>query len=298
MNDEKNALAAGSGKGGRRRRSQGACLLAMCLAVFSFSAAYAHVLPGPHLLLLMTEAFGATGALEVHQRLVFPAEQGALPAPVAYDETLRYRFPDAVRCEIDTPALKRIHVYAAGEHITVRDGRLQSDAAGVFDHYAAVLLSGSREEMDERLTALGIDTAVSSLGRFAGRPLFVLGAQYPDATRPMLWIDKTTFLPLHLFVRASGTAGSAPMLEFRYLDWTKSGRHRYPMRIECYQGETLLRRIVVDRLNWNALLSDALFDIERLRSRYQPEPVPETPSAPDSKSDIQEALDAFKRRYE
>ena len=36
--------------------------------------------------------------------------------------------------------------------------------------------------LSERLSDLGVDISISSLGKFEGQPAFVVGAEYPDET--------------------------------------------------------------------------------------------------------------------
>jgi len=255
------------------------------------------VLPGQQLLLLMTESFGRATGLEVHQRTIVYGDDDE-GARAELSETLTYRVSNALRIETAAEDLMRIRVDTLDAMLTIVDGHVAPQDESRFDRYPDLLLFHSRALLQERLSRRGIDTMVTSLGRFEGEPVYILGAQYPDMTTAQIWIDKETFWPLRLLIPLSDGEGTS-MLEFRYLLWQQDRKLWYPMRIECYENDRLIRETVVDEMLVNPSIPDGDFDIEQMAWQYgdgsvQEEALP----ASDPRDDIQKALDDFKKRYE
>ena len=300
--------------------------LSLCFVFFPLLSANGYVLPGQHLLMLMTENLGSGAGLSVYQRTLLydgtvlepatelaetfttvlePATELAetfttAPKPATeLVETLTYRFSNAFRSESTSPDFVRIHVDILDEVVTILDGRVALQNESRYDRYKDLLLFHSRLLLQERLLRRGIDTMVSSLGRFEGVPVYVLGAQYPDMTAAQVWIERKTLRPLRLLIPMTDGEGGVSILEFRYLLWQKNGKLWYPMRIECYEGEQLIRAMIVEDMAVNPVFADGVFDIDRLKTLYREESfVEEDLQAPDVQSDIQKALEDFKKRYE
>ncbi len=277
------------------------CLCAfvpLCLVFFFSIPAIGHVLPGQQLLLLMTENLGSATSLEIHQHVIVHDDTEA-DATTQLSETLTYRFSNAFRCESTSPSLTRIHVDTLDDAVTIQDGRVSIQNESRFDRYPDLLLFHSRILLQERLSRRGIDIMESSLGRFEGVPVYILGAQYPDMTTAQIWIDKETFHPLRMLIPMRDAEGNSSILEFRYLLWQRDKKLWYPMRIECYEDENLVREIVVDKMTINPQISDEIFDIKGLRQRYGEESPPgQEMQTTQPQSDIQKTLDDFKKRYE
>ena len=270
----------------------------LCFVFFPLFSANGYVLPGQHLLLLMTENLGSAAGLSVHQRTLL--YDGTAPEPATeLAETLTYRFSSAFRSESTSPEFMRIHVDTLDAAVTILDGRVAFQDESRYDRYKDLLLFHSRLLLQERLLRRGIDTMVSSLGRFDGVPAYVLGAQYPDMTAAQVWIEKETLRPLRLLIPMTDGQGGVSILEFRYLLWQKNGRLWYPMRIECYEGEHLVREMIVEDMTVDPVFADGAFDIGRLHIRYGEEAfVEEDLQAPDVQRDLEKALEDFKKRFE
>jgi hypothetical protein len=268
----------------------------LCLVVFSSVPAGGYVLPGQHLLLLMTESLGRGSGLSVHQKTLIYDGVDAVPK-THLSETLTYRFSNAFRIDTVSPGLTRIHVDSLDAAVTIQDGRVALQDESRFDRYKDLLLFHSRLLLQERLSQRGIDTMATSLGRFEGVPVYVLGAQYPDMASAQIWIDKETFWPLRLLIPMTDSEGGVSTLEFRYLLWQKHKKLWYPMRIECYEDEQLVREMVVEGLVADPSTVDGDFDVMMLRALYG-EGDDTAPVPANVQSDIQRALDDFKKRYE
>lgn len=275
------------------------CILSVLLAVASIGKTVdAYVLQGPHILELMIEKLGRARRLLVSQTLQSHGS-GSHSVPVELRETLRFSFPEMFRADIQTENTRRIHVLSKGEVLTIVDGQVEIDTETRFDLYKDILLFRSRPLLEHRLTRFGVDVSVSSLGRLKDKPVFIVGAHYPDESVPQIWIDKRTFLPLRWIVTRTAGGNRKDSLEVRYSQWKKDSGTYYPNRIEFLQGDDLMRRIEVNDVRVNPAFPDALFDIEHLKSINQPA-TPITSGQIEIKelSEVQKTIEDFKKIFE
>jgi hypothetical protein len=241
---------------------------------------------------LTLEKIGTAKTLLVFQKsLVYP-EYGEGP-PVLSEETLRYVFPKTFRSDAFSANQQRIQVVRQGEAVTIIDGKTGAAPANRFDAYKDLLLYRSPQLLREKLSGLGIDLSVSSLGLFNEQVAFVLGAEYPDISRSQLWTDKKSFLPFRLML----VEHQENVLEIRWLEWRKHENIQYPMRIEFYQNHRLIRETAVSSIEVNPLFSDDFFDIEKLKAAY---PAPETAESHESDKydEVREIIEDFRKVYE
>lgn len=271
-------------------------LIALCGAPARPAVAY--VLRGPHVLELMTRELKRPERLQVDQKLYLfgAAEDGRV---VVLDETVRYALPDRFRSEISGPQTQRIHVTAGGGSLSVVDGRVALTPESRFERYKELFLYRDAQRLGDRLRQMGIDPAVTSLGRFQGRIAYVLGARYPDETVSQVWVDKETFRPLRCLFVAGPADVSASSVDIRYSAWQAAARGWYPSRIDILIDQVLVREIMVTRLNSDPRFDPELFDIARLWSRYRPVEAP-SPERPVSQGmeEVQETIDDFKKKFE
>ncbi len=283
---------------GHIMKKSGAVLVSLITFVCSGTLANAFVLLGPHILELMRKELGTAQRLFVSQKLILYQdylEEGA----IVLDEKLRYIFPDTFRSDIFSENAERIHVFSKGRSVTVIDGKITSDRETELDHYKDIILYNSRELLEDRLPKFGLDVYTSSLGRFQGRLAYIVGAQYPDETVPQLWIDKNTFKPFRWIMFGGTSENREDLLEFRFFEWRQVDKIWYPMRIEFYQGENLVRMIQVDEIKVNPQFPDKLFDIKYLRSTYPRATsiIPEKRESNELK-EVQKALEEFQKIVE
>jgi hypothetical protein len=239
-----------------------------------------------------------------------PDDEQALPDQTAFfapvqtetiqlDESVRYVFSEAFRSDSVSDDKQRIYVFRDGQTLTVIDGVISSGAGTRFDLYKDLLLYRSRELLSERLSDLGVDISLSSLGKFEGQPAFVVGAEYPDQTLPQVWIDMETFQPLRMIIPSGSASYSTDFLEIRYSQWQKIGKIWYPMRIEFIQDGATVRTIEVNGYQVDPDFSKDVFDIARLKLEYrQPVQAPDRTGETDGLSEVQKTIERFKKIFE
>lgn len=258
----------------------------------------AYVLQGPHILELMVSSMGKAQRLRVSQQVFLhgedrEAEQRSVP------EVLRSDGFDKIRSDIETDTIRRIHVVSGNTDLTVVDGEIAGNAPTRFDRYTEILRFRSRKGLVDRLKRFGVDTQVSSLGRFDGRVAYVVGANYPSVENSQLWVDQQSFLPLRWIVADTEREPSGSPLDIHYLEWKPLGKIWYPFHVAFFSGGRLVREIRVDDVTVDPELDGGLFDIGRLRSLHRPRP-PDSGGAAgeEAVSEVQKVIEEFKKKFE
>jgi len=229
------------------------------------------------------------------------ASPPVLPETIQLAESLKYIFSEAFRSDIVSDSNQRVYLFNKGQSITVIDGTVSDDGDSQFDVYKDLLLYRSREMLSERLSNLGIDISVSSLGKFDGRLALVIGAEFPDASVPQVWLDKESFLPLRILIFGTKSPYNAGrgFLEIRYTNWQRIGKISYPMKIEFIQDGATVRAIEVDSYKINPSFSKDLFDIARLKLKYrQPIRTPDHQGKGEGLSEVQKTIEEFRKIFE
>ncbi|MBW2604830.1 MAG: hypothetical protein JRE28_11030 [Deltaproteobacteria bacterium] len=241
----------------------------------------------------MTQNLGIADRLSVTQKLVLHDDNPDMKAD-ELSETLKFMFPETFRSDIVSENIQRIRILSDSSVFTVIDGKISNEPENPYDHYKDLILFRSGEILQERLSNLGVDVKVTSLGRFQGKPAYVLGAQYPDETSPQVWLDKKTFLPFRWIITGSATQN----LEVLYLDWKKVNRTWYPMRIDFFSNGNLVREIHIQDIEVNPSFKADLFDIQQLKSLY-PKDAPAEPKNGDKEEldEVQKTIEEFKNIY-
>jgi hypothetical protein len=238
-----------------------------------------------------------------------PDDQQELPDETAFapvqtetiqlDESLRYVFSEAFRSDSVSDDNQRIYIFSDGQALTVIDGVISNGTGTRFDLYKDLLLFRSREALSARLSDLGVDISVSSLGKFEGQPAFVVGAEYPDESLPQVWIALETFQPLRMIIPSGSSLHSTDFLEIRYAQWQKIGKIWYPMRVEFIQDGAIVRTIEVNDYQVDPTFSKDVFDIARLKLKFrQPTRTPDRPGETDGLSEVQKTIEEFKKIFE
>jgi outer membrane lipoprotein-sorting protein len=273
------------------------CLLAAVL-ILRETPADAYVLPGPQLLDLMTARLGKIETISVAQQLSFVDNRGETSG-VSLRETAYYRYPQMFRLDSRTENLHRTLLIIDSETLLVVRNQRVTTSEEVWDRYKDVLFYRSPETLQSRLALFGLDVSISSLGRFEGKPCYVLGAQYPSLDTSQIWINKDSFLPIRWLIPKGGSSQSEKRVEFRYLDWQNRGKLWFPMRIEILEDEKPVREIVVEQLQINPNLDGSLFNMDSLKKKYPvTKPMQSVREPLKPSEDIKKTIDNFKKRYE
>ena len=223
----------------------------------------AYVLEGPHVLDLTARAMGKIAALRVEQKLIiYP--QTPETAPTVFDETAIYVMPERFRSDIASERVRRTHLVFADSSLTVIDGRLSSGGNDTFDRYQQLLRSRTRPRLMKTLNSLGVETAISSLGRLDETVVFVLGARYPDESVSQLAVDKETFLPVRLLLVDKNNDDRH--VEMVYRNWQKVQSGWFPFQVHFHVNGRLAREIRVADLRINPTIPAELMDLETLKA--------------------------------
>ena len=240
-----------------------ACLVILLSTIWPPTVG-AYVLGGPHVLELTAKAMGKLTTLKVDQKLlIYPQTPDALPK--ALDETVIYVIPRRFRSDIVSDQINRTHLEVAGQSLTVIDGRITT-IQDPFDLYQRLLRSRTRSQLMKTLGGLGVETAISSLGRVDETVVFVLGARYPDESASQLAVDKETFLPVRLLLRDGNIDNPDQRLEIYYHNWQKVQDGWFPAQVVFFIGGNLVREIREVRMRVNPSIPADLMDLEALKT--------------------------------
>lgn len=261
-------------------------------------ASHSYVLPAKQVLGYMIEQFGSARTFVASQNTVIydPALEGGMRE---LDETLYYRYPDRFRCEVSVPEGEQVRVVGPEGAIFVVNGKIITEKEAPFDHFKDLLLYRETKLLLERLSELGVNLDVVSLGRYKDRIAYIIGAKYPDESVPQVWIEKDTFRPIRFIVKRSGDS-DVPSEEIEYTDYTHLDKGMwYPARILFFQGSRLAKMYVLKASRVNSELSDELFDIAYLKTVYQPiASVQPTPSPASELDEVKKTIKDFSKAFE
>ena len=241
-----------------------AALSVLLLTAICPMKAGAYVLESPHILDLTADAMGRLPDLRVEQKLlIYPQNPDVFPT--AHDETAIYIAPHRFRSDIVSDRIHRTHLEVGSRSLTVIDGRMAM-ARDPFDLYQRLLRSRTRTRLMRTLNALGIETAISSLGRVDDAVVFVLGARYPDESVSQLAVDKGTFLPVRLLLTNGTFEDPEQRLEIYYRDWRSLQDGRFPAQVLFFINGRLAREIRVVQMVVNPSIPAGTMDLEALKA--------------------------------
>ena len=271
-------------------------IVLICLTLFLPTLpAGAYVLKSGHILQFMAASLGKSKHLSIHQRLVVfdpLAENGKIILP----ETVHYSFPSKFRSDINAESIQRIHIADSQAALTVIDRKITSETGSLFDRYKDLLLLRSRSLLEQWLGDLGIDTGISSLGRFNETIALIVGAYYPDESVSQVWVDKATFRPLRWIIKTD-----EPLVrefEIRYLQWQVIGDDWYPWKVEFYENQMLVRQITVEQVATEKAIAREMFDIAALKQQLAGTAGSQVPEEDTPVNEVQDTIDSFKKRFE
>ena len=112
----------------------------------------------------------------------------------------------------------------------------------------------ARADVERYLRGLGIEDRPSSLGRFDGRIVYVIGKTAPD--QPQFWVYKDSFLPARVLYRDRD--GNRWDVRFRDFGSAVTGDW-FPRIVEVARGEEMLARLTALSADGRPQLADNLF---------------------------------------
>ena len=271
-------------------------LIIIYAAVISPDRLDAYILESPHILYLAEKKMGGAATLKVVQNLTYYNQENP---PAQVQETLSYRLPSEFRSDIVTVEMSRIYAFSNYSAVTITNEKTTSIVEDLLEYYKEPLLFRNRQLLGERLAFLGIQTSKVSLGRFGHQICYIIGAMYPDETMPQLWIGKDSFLPVRFLLPDQSDPDQEKIVEFRYLSWMKTENIWYPMQVQTYIDEVLIRTAEAASIQVNVTFEDRFFDVNQLQNIYPPaSAAPYEETQTDELDDVQQSIEDLKRRFD
>ena len=255
----------------KRPRNRRPPALVTLVGVLAALGAGAYVLPGSSILRRMVGARGelsftslkadgsmhfyGPGVREAGAALGLPTDRPELEA----DGSVYLKLPGRCRIEARAQEGNAVASISSGGRKRVEGTELPALSEAVQEVCALLagregnLLEG-RDAVDAHLRALGIDSRATSLARFGGAVVYVLGAQAPG--RPQFWVYKDTFWPARVLHKdAKGTAW-----DVRFQDYSSSATgEMLPRSIEVWRSGERLMRFTALAGDTHTALADKLF---------------------------------------
>jgi len=285
-------------------------LIAVLMLTGPAPGSHAYVLEGPHILDLTVRSIGSARTLLVSQRVCIfndeeapdiPGSESETPEYVEYEEVTGYGIPDHFRSDIETAQGAKTYFFSLGHrYLTVINETITSRNEPLLSRYKDVLLIRDRDLLENHLVQRGIDTSISSLGRFNGNVHYVIGAKYPDESLPQLWVDQKTFRPSRYIIPDTDNPGIFHHVEIVYLDWKRFGRIWHPERIEIYKGGTILQTLEPENVSVNPVFEEDMFDIDKALLLYKNNVAAESnvEDTQDELNRVRQSIEEFRKRFE
>jgi len=226
--------------------------------------ACAYVLQGRHLVTLMVRTLGSPGPMTVEQRVTVH-RQDPQAEPVTFDARDHYLDTHRFRSDAQVGGGRTLMVTGFAS-LVVLDSKISGTRQAPHDLYKDLLLYRTRSQMEQRLSQMGVDLAVSSLGYTETATVYIIGARFPDLSVPQVWLDKARLLPVRWIL-----AAGEQQREILYEDWRQAGKRWHPHRIRFFENGTLTREIAVTAIDASPAFADDFFDLEYLKSIFPPD---------------------------
>jgi hypothetical protein len=199
--------------------------------------------------------FFGPGVKEAGTALGLPTDRPELEA----DGTVLMRLPG--RCRFEARALEgnAVASVSSGGRKRVEGTEIPALSEAVQQVCAVLALRADsaaegREALETHLRSLGIEPRTTSLGRFGGEVVYVLGQ--PGEDKPQFWVYKDGFRPARVrYKDAKGTPW-----DVRFLDYTSPATGELlPRTLEVWRGGDRVLRFTVLTGDTRAKLADTLF---------------------------------------
>jgi len=199
-----------------------------------------------------TATFMDPGAREAGTALGTPADR-----EVQADMAIFLKIPGRCRIDVSTPKGRSSSVFAQGKR-RAEGAEIASVSQAVTQICPLLALRSvgegdARSGVETHLRALGIDDRQSSLGRFDGRIVYIIGKTGPD--QPQLWVYKDAFSPARILYKDRDGRWDVRFRDFGSAvtgDW-------FPRIVEVARGEEPLARFTALSADARPQLADNLF---------------------------------------
>ncbi|MFZ3046758.1 MAG: hypothetical protein WA151_12660 [Desulfatirhabdiaceae bacterium] len=247
--------------------NQPMCYLLICAFVMIQPVqTAAFIPPGTHILESMIRNMGSCKSLSATQEVTGLSEH---PAPVT--EVLRFLSSGNIRIDRTAENFQQIILFQSGIKRTVENGVSQEMKLAFADRYLDLLVYRNMDLLESRLAQYPIDISVSSLGRFEGKPMWIIGEIYPDETRPQIWVDKDSMLPFRILFVETGNGSLGSRIDIRFMDWKPVQATWYPFKILIYRNKSQVVTINIQHVDIDVTMPADTFERQTGRNE-SPQP--------------------------
>jgi hypothetical protein len=241
-------------------RARALTLFALLGATLFSDAAAAYVLPSDFVLRMVVEKRRKLGIVDMTIQLTTETDKKGPPI----EERVYIKDPERSRRVRQDEAGTRITVQvedkaAAGPENALKPLKTIPDLLPLLLQPAGEDLEQIQERLVAVLERMGIDTGSVTLGRMGSTVAYVIGGKAQDSDRPLLWIDKESFLPLKL-VTTQKQGGLTERVEVRWMEFGSSTTGDwFPRVVEIWKDGKRVERSEVSKIEINKKVPDTLF---------------------------------------
>lgn len=160
--------------------------------------------------------------------------------------------PDRFRLELTHAGGRTVETWLGAARSLQGAGQAQTSTAKASHPVVALFFGNARAYLGE----VGIDASTVTLGRHGAQVCWVIGSKAEDASKPQLWIDKETFLPVRILT-FDGEPRRAS--EWRFDGYERGAAGGFPRQLEQHVDGKRVLRVGIVSADTTRVPSDSLF---------------------------------------
>ncbi|NOZ86672.1 MAG: hypothetical protein GXP49_10450 [Deltaproteobacteria bacterium] len=190
--------------------------------------------------------------IKLQTSLIGPSYEGG---EASGREIWHIMLPMKFRSDIELPEGMKTVVVSRGRKYILEPGKEMHEEPAMFDPVINLLARSSvvgkkktfraGDLLLADLETAGVKTSVRGLTRFGEHIAIIIGAKEGEPTKPQLWIDKNSFLPLRYL-----SSNGKDSLDVRFSEYRTINRKKWlPGKIKIYRNGKLVEIEEVEEIN-------------------------------------------------
>ncbi|PIE75213.1 MAG: hypothetical protein CSA18_01090 [Deltaproteobacteria bacterium] len=189
--------------------------------------------------------------------------------PFEINIDLYYSLSGEFRADLSSDTSKMIYMESLNQSVTIQGDEILSEETSPYYFFKDLLFLKDYKTLLPLLEKRGCDLSLIRLDRKDNMIFYVAGRFIDDKAdiQSEIWINKETFLPYMYIVQIDNSKFS-----FVYKNWYKSGKIKYPEKIEIFKDNIPVR--IINSGTTDIMFkpkSDIFFNIEAFKKLYKPE---------------------------
>lgn len=168
------------------------------------------------------------------------------------------RYPNLLRIDFGEPKEKNAILYGGDSLYLFKGGELKTVRPEKMEYlfFEGGIASLSKTEVMEEMKSAGYNTDIFRTDKFAGRKVYVIGAEKGDMKSKQVWIDQERLVQ----VRRIDNLGEDKVMEVQFNVYQEKEGHWLPKEITFLFNGKPMQKEVYENVVLNPGLKDVLFD--------------------------------------